>query len=66
LQGRNENQCLAAKVRAGSAVLRLSQIEFAKQIGLRQRAVHRLELTAAQPRQSTLEARDVSASFGSM
>jgi predicted transcriptional regulator len=66
LQGGSENQCLAAKARAGSAVLGLSQIEFAKQIGLRQRAVHRLELTAAQPRQSIMEARNVSASFGSM
>lgn len=49
-----ERAAFAAKVRAARAVLGLSQDQFAKQIGLTQKSIHRLEQGAVQPKRQTV------------
>jgi len=51
---RVERASFAAKLRASRAVLGLSQDQFAQQIGLTQRSVHRLEQGAVQPKLQTI------------
>lgn len=51
---RIERASFAAKLRASRAVLGLSQDQFAQQIGLTQRSVHRLEQGAVQPKLQTI------------
>lgn len=50
---RMERVAFGAKVRAARAVLGLSQTEFASQIGLTQKSVHRIEQGAVEPRLRT-------------
>lgn len=47
---RVERAAFAAKVRAARAVLGLSQAQFALQIGLTQKSVHRIERGEVQPK----------------
>jgi len=49
-----ERTAFAAKVRAGRAVLGLSQERFAQLIGLTQKSVHRIEHGAVQPTRRTV------------
>lgn len=51
---RVERAAFAAKVRAARAVLGLSQDEFARQIGLTQKSVHRIEQGAVEPKMRTI------------
>ena len=51
---RIERASFAAKLRAGRAVLGLSQDELAQQVGLTQKSVHRLEQGAVQPQLRTV------------
>jgi DNA-binding XRE family transcriptional regulator len=51
---RIERASFAAKLRASRAVLGLSQDQFAQQIDLTQRSVHRLEQGAVQPKLQTI------------
>jgi DNA-binding XRE family transcriptional regulator len=51
---RVERAAFAAKLRASRAVLGLSQDQFAQQIGLTQKSVHRLEQGAVQPKLRTI------------
>jgi len=53
-QLRVERAAFAAKVRAARAILDLSQDQFAKQIGLTQKSVHRIEQGAVQPKRETV------------
>ncbi|MEA2982443.1 MAG: hypothetical protein QOF09_4266 [Alphaproteobacteria bacterium] len=50
---RVERTAFAAKVRAARAVLGLSQAQFARQIGLTQKSVHRIEQGDVQPKVRT-------------
>jgi DNA-binding XRE family transcriptional regulator len=50
---RLERLAFGAKVRAARAVLSLSQTEFALQIGLTQKSVHRIEQGAVEPKLRT-------------
>jgi DNA-binding XRE family transcriptional regulator len=51
---RVERAAFAAKLRAARAVLGLSQDQFALQIGLTQRSVHRIEHGDVQPKVRTI------------
>lgn len=51
---RVERAAFAAKVRAARAVLGLSQEQFAVQIGLTQKSVHRIEQGDVQPKVRTI------------
>jgi DNA-binding XRE family transcriptional regulator len=51
---RVERAAFAAKVRAARAVLGLSQDQFARQVGLTQRSVHRIEHGDVQPKVRTI------------
>jgi DNA-binding XRE family transcriptional regulator len=51
---RVERAAFATKLRAARAVLGLSQHEFAHQIGLTQKSVHRIEQGAVQPKLRTI------------
>jgi DNA-binding XRE family transcriptional regulator len=53
-QLRVERAAFAAKVRAGRAVLGLSQDQFARHIGLTQKSIHRIEQGAVQPKRQTV------------
>lgn len=50
---RMERVAFGAKARAARAVLGLSQTEFASQIGLTQKSVHRIEQGAVEPKLRT-------------
>ena len=49
-----ERVMFAAKVRAARAVLGLSQDQFAKEVGLTQKSVHRIEQGEVQPKLRTI------------
>jgi DNA-binding XRE family transcriptional regulator len=49
-----ERVMFAAKVRTARAVLGLSQDQFAKQVGLTQKSVHRIEQADVQPKLRTI------------
>ena len=51
---RIERVAFAAKLRASRAVLGLSQEQFAQEIGLTQRSVHRIEQGVVQPHLRTI------------
>lgn len=51
---RAERAAFAAKVRAARAVLGLSQDQFAQQIGLTQKSIHRIEQGAVEPKMRTV------------
>ncbi len=51
---RVERIAFAAKLRAARAVLGLSQSEFAQEIGLTQKSIHRIEQGAVQPKHRTI------------
>jgi DNA-binding XRE family transcriptional regulator len=51
---RVERAAFAAKIRAARAVLGLSQDQFAHQIGLTQKSVHRIEQRLVQPQLRTI------------
>ncbi len=51
---RVERAAFAAKLRAARAVLGLSQYQFAHQIGLTQKSVHRIEQGDVQPKARTI------------
>jgi DNA-binding XRE family transcriptional regulator len=51
---RHERASFAAKLRAARAVLGLSQDQFARQIGLTQKSVHRIEQGAVQAKVRTI------------
>jgi len=51
---RIERVAFAAKLRAARAVLGLSQDQFAQQIGLTQKSVHRIEQGVVQPQLRTI------------
>lgn len=50
---RLERLAFGAKVRAGRAILGQSQTEFARQVGLTQKSVHRIEQGAVEPKLRT-------------
>jgi DNA-binding XRE family transcriptional regulator len=51
---RVERAAFAAKVRAARAVLGLSQDQFARNIGLTQKSIHRIEQGIVQPKRQTV------------
>ena len=51
---RIERAAFAAKLRAARAVLGLSQDQFAQQVGLTQKSVHRIEQGTVQPKLRTI------------
>jgi len=51
---RVERAAFAGKVRAARAVLGLSQDQFAHQVGLTQKSVHRIEQADVQPKARTI------------
>jgi DNA-binding XRE family transcriptional regulator len=51
---RLERAAFAAKVRAARAVLGLSQDQFAHEVGLTQKSVHRIEQADVQPKVRTI------------
>jgi len=51
---RLERTAFAGKVRAARAVLGLSQDQFAHQVGLTQKSVHRIEQADVQPKARTI------------
>lgn len=51
---RVERIAFAAKVRAGRAILSLSQDQFARRIGLTQKSVHRIEQGTVDPKLQTI------------
>jgi DNA-binding XRE family transcriptional regulator len=51
---RVERAAFAGKLRAARAVLGLSQDEFAHQVGLTQKSVHRIEQAEVQPKARTI------------
>ena len=53
---RLERQAFAAKIRLTRAVLGWSQTELGQHVGLTQRAIHKLEQGATEPRRATLKA----------
>lgn len=66
-----ENMVLALKVRAGRAILGISQCELGRKIGLTQKSVHRIEQALVVPKRKTVLAieqlwRDVGISFDDM
>jgi DNA-binding XRE family transcriptional regulator len=56
LRGLKDRLLFAAKVRAGRAVLGLTQTELADEIGVTQRAIHQIENGIVDPRMSTATA----------
>ncbi len=53
---RVERISFGAKVRAARAILGLSQEEFAHQVGLTQRSIHRIEQGVVEPKLRTIHA----------
>src|SRR5262245_28918105 len=53
---RFERQAFAAKIRLTRAVLDWSQTELGRQVGLTQRAIHKLERGETEPRRTTARA----------
>ena len=53
---RFERQAFAAKIRLTRAVLDWSQTELGRQVGLTQRAIHKLEQGDTEPRRATVRA----------
>jgi transcriptional regulator with XRE-family HTH domain len=50
---RDERYLLAAKIRTARALLGWSQQRFADEVGVTQRAIHKLETAAVEPRRAT-------------
>lgn len=53
---RLERRSFAAKLRIVRAILGWSQTELAREVGLTQRAIHKLEQGATEPRRATIHA----------